>query len=167
LLDCGTYNTNLFGDIYRLPSTVQKIKDTLPDKLRAALTVMESVPDGENADEVLYPAVDHIRIVVKQLKGFQSADFTNAQAGALTQSTVLAMKQLCGESVGDGTPSKLVDRHDKLLGSLFLLTKLSTGQKFEVSYSSFYFACQLHRDFMFRASVYLLTYSFVYNLFGC
>lgn len=147
-MDYGTYSTNLFGDIYRLPSTVQKIKDTLPDKLRAAVTVMDSVPYGENADEVLYPAVDHIRIVVKQLKGFQTADFTNAQAGALTQSTVLAMKQLCGESIGDDTPTKLVDRHDKLLGSLYLLTNVNTGQKFEVSYSSFYVAGLLDCDFL-------------------
>lgn len=130
LLDFGSYDSYLLKDIYRQPSTIDKIKSTLPDDLRAALTVMDSVPDGQ--DGQLYPTVDYIKIIVKQIKGFASAGFTNEQAGALTQSAVVAVKQLCSQSVGVGTPSILVDRHDKILGSIFILTIRSTGRKYQV-----------------------------------
>jgi len=92
------------------------------------MTSLDSVPDKEEGE--LYPAVDFIKIVVKQIKGFTTAGFTNEMAGALTNSAVVAMKQLCSESVG--TPSDLVDRHDKFLGALFIVTNRDTGRKFQV-----------------------------------
>lgn len=130
LIDFGTYCSCLENAIFLLPSTVANIKSSLPDNLRAALTVFDSTADA--AGEELYPAVDFIKIVVKQIKGYHTAGFTNEQAGALTHSTVVAMKQLCAESVGVGTPSQLVDRHDKILGTQFILTNLATGRKFQV-----------------------------------
>ena len=59
------------------------IKTKLNDNLQTALS---SMAGGD-----LYRAVDHIKIVVKQLQGYK--EFTRAQAGTLTQATVEACMQ--------------------------------------------------------------------------
>ena len=84
--------------MYKEKSTVKKIRSTLPDELQTALT------DTSAGD--MYKPVDHIKMVVKQLKGFKA--FTKKQAGTLTNSTSDALKQLCDESAG--TDSHLCDQ---------------------------------------------------------
>jgi len=51
-------------------------------------------PSGGDA----YRSVDVIKMVVKQLNSFQ--DFTGKQAGALTQSTMQAMRDIYDEAAG-------------------------------------------------------------------
>lgn len=103
---------------------------TLNDNLRVAITSMAPLLD-ETTGEEIFPAVDHIKVVVKQIKGYDTAGFDDDMAGALTNSTVKAMKKLCTESVG--TPNQIVERSkDPALGSIFIATNLSTGQKFQV-----------------------------------
>lgn len=107
------------------------IKETLPDDLRAAMTRMEPFVD-ETTGYQKYPGVDHIKIVVKQIKGYESMGFSDEMAGALTGSTVRVVKELCIESVG--APNQVVDRRkDATLGSLFIATNLGSGQKFQVT----------------------------------
>jgi hypothetical protein len=126
LLDFGCYQSSLRYATYNLPSTIHIIKSTLDDNLRAALTSTAAVVDEQG--NTIYPSVDHIKMIVKQTTGFKQ--FTSQQAGALTQSTASALKQLCTESVG--TPHQLSERRDKIFGSLYIETNLATGQKYQV-----------------------------------
>lgn len=59
-------------------------------------------------------AVDHIKIVVKRTAGYTNLDLTNKQAGATTDATTKAMKQICYSMIG--VNSKLYEHRDKLLG---------------------------------------------------
>jgi len=67
-----------------------------------------------------YDAVEHIKVVVKQLTGHTELALTNVEAGALTDATTKAMKLICDELIG--TNSKLCDRHDPILGSMYCRT---------------------------------------------
>ena len=126
LLDFGSYRSSLENVTYQLPSTVALIKSSLVEKVGTTLISMAAVTDDDGQE--LIPCVDHIKIVVKQLKNYK--EFTGNQAGALTQSTVSALKQLCTESVGN--PHQLTQHNDKIFGALYIETNLATGQKYQV-----------------------------------
>jgi len=107
-------------------STVNLIKSMLDPELQTALTDMTG---GD-----LYSPVEHIKIVVKQLKGFQVIKFSSKEAGALTNSTTKAMRDICVAAVGDNRQT--VDRNDKFFGRLYIETNLSTGHRFQVMRSA-------------------------------
>ena len=69
------------------------IKKSLLENLGAALTDMSG---GET-----YRNVDVIKVVVKQLKGFEG--FKNVHAGALTKSAVTAVKRICDDAAGSNS----------------------------------------------------------------
>jgi len=122
LEDFGEYDSCLEGLQYREDRTIRIVRSTFNEQLLAALTDMTG--------GALYKPVDHIKIVVKQLKGFQRTGFTGEKAGKLTEATVNAMKEICKESVGAN--SQECDRNDKILGRLYIQTNLTTGQKYQV-----------------------------------
>jgi hypothetical protein len=114
------YSSQLEGQFYKQNQTVTIIKNNLDSGLRTALT------DMNGSD--LYRTVDHIKMIVKQLKGFK--EFTNEMAGSITQAAVTALKEICDEAAGSN--AQLCDRHDKLFGALYIQTNVQTGQKFQV-----------------------------------
>jgi hypothetical protein len=116
----GWYKSNLEGLTFSDESTVDLIKSTLHDQLRVALT------DMTGAD--LYSPVDHIKMVVKQQKGFKA--YTNSQAGSLTNAAAAALQQICDENAGPN--SQLSTRNDKLYGRVYVQTNVATGQKYQV-----------------------------------
>jgi hypothetical protein len=116
----GTYDSTLTDTYFNTPQTVTRILTKLSMNLQTALSNMT----GDD----MYRAVDHIKIIIKQLKGYK--EFTNAQAGTLTQSTVEACKNLCTELVGEN--SELVDKQDKLTGWTYIQTNKSTQQKYQI-----------------------------------
>jgi OTU-like cysteine protease len=122
----GKYASQVFGLRYKSEACMEIIKDTLDPCLRTALTDMTA------SDQ--FAAVDHIKIVVKQLRDYKAINFSRMQAGALTNCTVHAMKQLCNETVGSN--SKLCERNDKHLGSIYVNVNVATQQKFQVVRSS-------------------------------
>jgi len=76
----------------------------------------------------LYRSVDSIKIVVKQLTGFH--DFTRQHAGSLTRSTKIALKGICDEAAG--ADSRVCERTDKALGSVYIRTQKGSGHTFKV-----------------------------------
>jgi hypothetical protein len=120
LEDFGLFESHLEGKFYRSQEVVNQIKNNLDASLKAALTQM-------TGSDIL-PDADHIKIVVKQTTGY--GEFTKEQAGSLNNATVTAMKQLCDESVG--TNSQLCDRHDKILGTLYIQTNIANNHKYQV-----------------------------------
>ena len=119
----GVYPSHMLQLNYKLPETVTTIKSMMEADLQTALTDTK----GNN----VYKAVDHIKMVVKQLKGCR--DFTNQQAGSLTQATANTLKQICDESAGKD--SQLCDRKDST-GKQYIRTNLATGQKYQVLWST-------------------------------
>ena len=78
-----------------------------------------------------YDAVDHIKVVVKQLTGNTELLLTNKIAGALTDATAKAMKRICDEVMG--TNSKLLERRDKILGSTYCRSStVHSDRKFQI-----------------------------------
>ena len=86
-----------------------------------------SAVTNQNANQ-LYPPTRYIKAFVKQIDGYK--DLKNEAAGVLTQVTVNTIKQLFSDSVG--TPSELCDRHDKLLGAIYIHTNVQSRQKYHV-----------------------------------
>lgn len=77
-----------------------------------------------------YDAVDHIKVVVKQLSGHTDLGLNNKQACALTDSTRKAMKFICDDVIGIN--KKLFERQDK---NGFTYSRTSTenqNKKFQV-----------------------------------
>jgi len=64
-----------------------------------------------------YDALDHIKMVAKQLTGHTELGLTNEQAGTLMDSTTKAMKSIRDSVIG--VNSKLCERKDKILGSMY------------------------------------------------
>ena len=116
--DVGWYQTNLSRRYYNSAQTVVDIKRSLLDNMGTALTDM-------TGDDVYRP-VDVIKMVVKQLKGFKG--FKGEHAGALTKSVVTALTELCDEYAGSN--SILSERKDKIIGSVYIRTNVTTSQKF-------------------------------------
>jgi len=120
----GVYESAAFGQ-YNSPETVITIKSTLVPELRIALT------DTTGAD--MYKPVDHIKMIVKQLKGFQ--DFKSNQAGTLTQALATTLMLLCDEC--GGFDSLVIDRkRDSVFGRQYIRTNTVEGKKYQVVWSS-------------------------------
>ena len=109
------------GQIYANRNTVALIKHQLDPSLKQAL--MELTASN------LYSGVEHIKIIVKQLKGYVERGLTNKAAGALTCSALEAMKQICDQAAGDS--SRLSVGNTKPQGWHYVRT-LPSGQKFQV-----------------------------------
>ena len=83
----------------------------------------------------LFTSFDHIKVVIKQQSvSKQHGLLTPVQAGALTNSTVAAIKKLCDEVMTEN--SKLVTRKDKIVGSIYMRVKNTTKQKYQVTRSA-------------------------------
>ena len=95
------------------------IKQALLNNLRTALT--HTTGNG------LYRPVDVIKMVVKQLKGFQG--FKCDHVGALTKAVVTALREICDECAGSN--SILSERKDKIIGSIYIRTNVATSHKFQ------------------------------------
>ena len=126
LEDFGSYPSVLKGQMYKSPATFNIIKKDLHPDLK---TAMSNMAGGER-----FTPVDHIKIVVKQLQGLNILDLSGKEAGALTNTTVKVMKEICTESVG--TNNKLCERNDKHVGSIYIQLNITTSQKFQVIRSS-------------------------------
>jgi len=120
LEDFGLYPSDVEERLYSDPRTATFIKKCLIDKLGTALT------DTTGAD--VYHKVDHIKIVVKQLKGFKK--FTHGMAGKLTDAAASAAKQICEDAAGKN--NQLSERHDKIIGATYIQTDLTNGHKFQM-----------------------------------
>lgn len=112
--------TELSTAYYKSEQAISDIHELLLNNLRTSMTDMSG--GGR------YRSVDVIKMIVKQLKGFE--DFKKEQAGALTHSTVRALRQICDESAGAN--SQLCEKNDKSLGYVYIRTNPVTIQKFEV-----------------------------------
>jgi len=68
---------------------------------------------------------------VKQQTGHTELGLKNKEAGALTYSTTKAMKRICDGIIGIN--SKLYERQDKLLGSMYSqISTVHRDRKFQV-----------------------------------
>jgi len=110
----GYFTCRLRHAYYKDPSIVHAIKQNMVhcDDLWIALSVFEG--------NETYDAVQHIKVVVKQLTGHTELALKNEEAGALTDATTKAMKLICDGVIG--TNSKLCDRRDRILGSMYCRT---------------------------------------------
>lgn len=120
LEDYGVFDTGLQVSYFKSRHAVGAVRQSLVSNLPTALT---DLTGGAG----LYRPVDVVRIVVKQLKGFQ--DLTRKQAGTLTAAAITAVKEICDESAGPA--SELCERKDKILGSIYIRRDPATGHKFE------------------------------------
>jgi len=125
----GCLHSRLRNCYYRDPSTVAVIKDNMVQcsELWSSLSEFE----GNST----YDAVDHIKVVVKQLTGHKGLGMKNIEAGALTQATTNAMKLICDGQMGIN--SKIRDIPDRELGSLYSRTStVHRDRKFQVVLST-------------------------------
>ena len=104
----GCYMSLFNSKYYNSEQTVRDIRKSLMDNVGVALTDLSG---GET-----YHDVNVIKMVVKQLKGYEG--FKTEHAGALTKSTVTAMKQICDEAAGSN--SLLTEKKDKIIGSSYI-----------------------------------------------
>ena len=121
----GCFSSCLQDCYFKESSVVDKIKDNMNANrdVRSALSEFEG--------SACYGAVDHIKLVIKQLTGHSELGLTNKQAGALTDSTTRAMKRICDGVMG--VNSKLCERKDKILGSVYSRTStVHHDRKFQV-----------------------------------
>jgi len=124
----GFFDASLHSCHYDL-CTVGIIKSNISscDDMWSALSVFEG--------DAIYAAVEHIKVVVKQPNRHTELLLKNKEAGALTQSTTKAMKQICDGVIGRN--SKFVDRSDRVLGCLYSRTStLHQDRKFQVIQST-------------------------------
>jgi len=119
LEDIGFDFTTLSGRYFKAEQTVGDIQQTLLHHLETAMT------DPSGGD--LCRAVDVIQLVAKQSKAF--LDLSGKQAGALTQSTVQALRGICDLAAGaDSRVCQLTEKQ----GSIYVRSQPSTGRKFQV-----------------------------------
>jgi hypothetical protein len=113
------YTNTLTSFTYSNDGVVSFIKSSVDDELKKALCEFNGSP--------IYSPQDFIKIVVKQITARKSFDLDRKAAGALTEAASKAMRAICDEVVG--LNSILVDRRDKTLGSIYMRTDKTTGQK--------------------------------------
>jgi len=121
----GCFSSGLEKCFYKASSIVDVIKRNMVDcnEVWLALSQFEG--------NATYDAVDHIKVVVKQLTGHTDLGLKNAEAGALTDVTIKAMKRICDEVIGIN--SKLCDRRDRILGSMYCRTStVHRDRKYQV-----------------------------------
>ena len=81
------------------------------------------------SDSNVYSAVEHIKTIVKQLTGYSKRGFSNKAAGALTTSTLEAIKKIYDEAAGE--ESNLSVRSTKQEGWTYVRT-LTSGNKLQL-----------------------------------
>jgi hypothetical protein len=118
----GVYRSKLTDRYYKDPRTVEMTQKEIEDELLLALTSMGGEPTCT--------AVDHIKIVVKQLSRTEQHNLTKLEAGTLTNATVEAMRAICDKSCS--AQSLTSDVHDRLLGTIYTRSDPSSGQKYQV-----------------------------------
>ena len=154
----GYFSSRLQNCFFKASSTVDVIKANMiqcPD-VWSALSRFEG--------NATYDAVDHIKVVVKQLTGHTELGMKNEEAGALTYATTKAMKRICDDVIGMN--SKLCDRRDRILGSMYCRTSTvhrdrkfqivnSTGKHTNAVLSLLSFMRQHFQDFVQRRREFL------------
>ena len=120
----GWFNSELEGRFYKDESTVSYIVQNV--NRQSELTTALGNFNGDGT----YGMVSHIKVVVKQLTGHTDLALRNIEAGALTDSTVKAMKRICDNVMGPN--SRLSERHDKILGSTYVRILKDLDQKHQV-----------------------------------
>jgi len=110
---------------YASRDTVDLITSHLDASLRQALVEL-------NATD-LYTGVEHIKIIVKQLRGYAQHSLSNKAAGALTSSTLEAMKRICEAAAGSN--GHLCDRTTKQEGWMYI-RNLQSGKKLQIMRST-------------------------------
>jgi len=106
----GWFNSHLEGMYYK--STVESIVRNVSKDTDLVAALCNFNGGG------IYDMVSHIKVVVKQLTGHTDLGLNNREAGALTASTIKAMKRICDDVMGPN--SKLLERRDKILGSRYV-----------------------------------------------
>ena len=121
----GCFSSGLEHCYYKDASTVETIKRNMADCRDVWSSLSEFQGNGT------YDTVDHIKVVVKQITGHTDLALKNEEAGALTYSTTKAMKLICDGVIG--VNSKLYDRRDRVLGSMYSRTStINSDRKFQV-----------------------------------
>ena len=154
----GHFSSRLQNCFYKALSTVAVIKANMMqcDDLWLALSRFEG--------NATYDAVQHIKVVVKQLTGHSELGLKNVEAGALTDATTKAMKRICDDVID--LNSKLCDRRDRILGSMYCRTSTvhrdgkfqvvnSTGKHTNAILSLLSLTRQNFRDFVERRRKFL------------
>jgi len=117
----GWFDSSLLHCYFKDPSVVDKIKHSMCVRR----DVWSSMSEFQG--NATYDAVDHIKLVVKQLTGHTELGLKNEQAGSLTYATTKAMKCICDSVMG--VNSKLCERKDKILGSMYSRTSTIHGDR--------------------------------------
>jgi len=121
----GSFSSGLCNCFYKDASTVDKIKENVAKCTEIWSALSEF--DGS----VRYEAVDHIKVVIKQTTGHSDLALTNKEAGAMTDATTKAMKQICDSVMGRN--SKLYEHRDRILGSKYIRSStVLHDRKFQV-----------------------------------
>jgi len=121
----GYFSSRLQNSFFKAACVVDIIKSNMIDCSELWFPLSRFEGNGE------YEAVDHIKVVVKQLTGHSQLGLQNAEAGALTYATVKAVKRICDEVMGIN--SKLYDRRDRVLGSMYSRTStVHRDRKYQV-----------------------------------
>jgi len=120
----GWFDSQLEGRFYKDESTVSRIVRNI--NRQTDLTTALSNVDGDN----IYGKVSHIKVAVKQLTGHTDLALWNKDAGALTDSTVKAMKRICGNDMGPN--SQLSGRRDNILGNRYVRILKELEQKHQL-----------------------------------
>ena len=121
----GVYSTKLATNRKLFSAqTIQLIKGYMDPCLRRAATI-HAASEG-------FAAVEHIKIVVKQLGAYHQLQLARKDAGALTNAAVEAMKRMCDETAVD---SNLCVRNDKQLGWAYIRT-MKNGNKIQINRST-------------------------------
>ena len=120
----GHFSSGLHNCYFKNPTTVDTIKRNLTQTTDLWSSLSEF--DGD----AIYDAVDHIKVVIKQLTGHTNLKLKNTEAGALTDATTKAMKCICDDVIGSN--SKLIDRRDRILGAMYSRTSQYRNRKFQV-----------------------------------
>jgi len=125
----GSLQSHLRNCYYKDPSTVSVIKDNMVQ----CSEVWSSLSEFEGNSS--YAAVDHIKVVVKQLTGHTELRLKNIEAGALTQATTNAMKLICDGQMGVNSKQHVI--RDPVLGSIYSRTStVHRDRKFQVVLST-------------------------------
>jgi len=107
----------------------QSVVDTIVERMMQCEDVAPALREFQGC--ATYDAVDHIKVIVKQLTGHTELGLKNEEAGTLTYATTKAMKRICDNVFG--VNSKLCERKDKLLGSIYVRTStVHSDRKYQV-----------------------------------
>jgi len=113
------------NQIFSTNLTVELITQGLDVSLTQAMTQFTA--------SNLYTGVEHIKVIVKQLRGSSQRGLSNKAAGALTSATVKASKRICDAAAGDS--SRLCVRKTKQEGWTHIRT-LASGNKLQITRST-------------------------------